>query len=199
MRRAGRGGAASRRPAALALVLALAAPAAGNAQVPGLYPQRWGEVGVHGLTDTAAPGATCRFALPLDWSLGETWLQVRPPVVYARDRGEGEDRQAVGWRAVVWTYDPAAASWIRAVAGPEERLEAGERRGVPFDDRGPGASFSLPFAIHAVAVEIAWHAPDGTVEGTVRRPIAYYAIAVRDRTETRPRGVDRLCRPTGGA
>jgi len=61
-----------------------------------------GQVGRHRLADIHdSPGAVCDVVLPGRDSLGETWLRVNPPIMFARNRTDDADEQFVGWRANV--------------------------------------------------------------------------------------------------
>ena len=49
-----------------------------------------------------SPGAVCCIVLPGRDSLGETWLRVNPPIMFAqRPHATAVDEQQVGWRATV--------------------------------------------------------------------------------------------------
>jgi hypothetical protein len=61
-----------------------------------------GLTGHHRLADLVdSPGAVCDIVLPGPDSLGETWIRVNPPVMFARDRTPGIDTQEIGWTAVI--------------------------------------------------------------------------------------------------
>ena len=158
-----------------------------------------GNVGGHGLTDTReSPGATCRFAPPLAWSLGETWIQVRPPVMFARDTTERTDHQLVGWRAVVSTWDRASDAWKLLVEGKTQRAVAAENRAAQFDSRGEETEFFLGYGTYLVTVDLFWYERMGPGEepwlaGQAEYKVAHYAIAVRDRGGTRPINVNQAC------
>jgi hypothetical protein len=160
---------------------------------------RAGNTGLHGLTDTAeSPGATCRFALPLSWSLGETWIQVRPPVMFARDTTERIDEQLVGWRAVISVWDPASGAFKPLVLGQTQRALAAENRAARFDSRGEETQFHVGYGSYIVLAELFWYERLGANEqprlaGQVTYQIGYYAIAVRDRAGTRPVDVNQRC------
>ncbi len=159
-----------------------------------------GNIGTHGMTDSReSPGATCRFAPPLLWSLGQTWLQVRPPVMFARDATDRVDEQLVGWRAVVLTLDRASGAWSTVAEGQTRRAVAAENRAAPFDSRGPGTTFFLNYGTYLVTVDLFWYERMGPDEeprlaGQAEYQIAHYAIAVRDRGGTHPIGVGAECR-----
>lgn len=158
-----------------------------------------GNIGAHGMTDFRdSPGATCRFAPPLAWSLGGTWLQVRPPVMFARDTTDRVDRQLVGWRAVVTAPDPATGAWLPVAEGETQRAVAAENLAAPFDGRGPETEFFLGYGTYRITADLFWYermGPNGEprLAGQAEYQIAHYAIAVRDRGGTRPVGVDAAC------
>ena len=158
-----------------------------------------GNTGLHGLTDTAeSPGATCRFAPPLAWSLGETWIQVRPPVMFARDMTDRADEQLVGWRAVVFTWDRGSGAWKPLLEGETQRAVAAENRAARFDGRGEEAHFFLGYGAYMINAELFWYERMGLDEeprlaGQAEYQVGYYAIAVRDRGGTRPVGVSQAC------
>jgi hypothetical protein len=149
-----------------------------------------GNFGAHGMTDTShSPGATCRFAPPLAWSLGETWLQVRPPVMFARDATDRFDEQLVGWRAVILTLDPASGGWLPIAEGKTQRAVATEDLAALFDSRGLETEFFLPYGSYLVTAELFWYERMGAGEeprlaGQAVYQVEHYAIAVRDRGRT---------------
>ena len=159
-----------------------------------------GNIGGHGVTDVReSPGATCRFAPPLAWSLGETWLQVRPPHIVARDSTAAVDEQLVGWRAVIATWDDASGAWKPFLEGPTQRAVAAENRAALFNSRGPETHFHLGYGAYLVTIELFWYerlTGDGEprLAGQATYQIEHYAIAVRDKRETVPVGVNTACR-----
>src|SRR5918998_5608314 len=63
-----------------------------------------GLTGRHRLADLYdSPGAVCDIVLPGRDSLGETWLRVNPPIMFAINRTDGVDEQQIGWRGTVFT------------------------------------------------------------------------------------------------
>jgi hypothetical protein len=159
-----------------------------------------GNIGRHGLIDSrVSPGATCRFAPPLVWSLGETWIQVRPPVIFAYDVSDRVDEQLVGWRAVVRTLDPASGAWRIVAEGETEQAIAADNRSAIFDYSGPGTQFFLAYGAYLVTTDLFWYDRRGPGEelrlaGQAEYQIEHYAIAVRDRADTHPLGVSSGCR-----
>jgi hypothetical protein len=158
-----------------------------------------GNFGAHGMTDTShSPGATCRFAPPLAWSLGETWVQVRPPVMFARDTTERFDEQLVGWRAVILSLDPASGGWQPIAEGETQRAVATEDLAALFDSRGPETEFFLPYGAYLVTAELFWYERMGAGEeprlaGQAGYQVEHYAIAVRDRGGTHLLDVGARC------
>jgi hypothetical protein len=181
------------------LLLALAPGASWSAPVAELELGHAGDIGGHGLTDTLeSPGATCRFALPLVWSRGETWIQVRPPIIFARDASDRTDEQLVGWRAVVLTLDEASSAWREVTAGSTERAIAADNRSAPFDSRGPGTQFFVGYGAYLVTTDLFWYdrltaGEEPRLAGQAEYQITNYAIAVRDRAGTHPLGVSVGC------
>jgi hypothetical protein len=178
----------------LAGVVAGAAPAAADIELGSA-----GNIGGHGLIDSReSPGVTCRFAPPLDWSLGETWIQVRPPVMFARDATTLVDEQLVGWRAVILTWDQASGAWTPIVRGATQRALAAENRAAAFDSRGPETQFHLGYGRYLVTLELFWYErmasrDEPRLAGQTTNQIQHYATAVRDRRSTWPQGVGSGC------
>jgi hypothetical protein len=95
----------------LALLLGAAPVAAGGVALPPTGTK--GAYGAFGLVDTVDyPGARCIYTEPSLGSQLLTRIKVRPPIVYARDRGPGTDTQVVGWWFDVWTvHDLVLGTW----------------------------------------------------------------------------------------
>ena len=71
-----------------------------------------GLIGRHRLADMYdSPGAVCGIVLPGRDSLGETWLRVNPPIMFAINRTEAVDEQQVGWRATVSALNEGTGVW----------------------------------------------------------------------------------------
>ena len=160
-----------------------------------------GNIGAHGMTDFRdSPGATCRFALPLAWSRGETWIQVRPPVMFARTRPTASIASSWVGGPSSLTPDHATGAWLRR--GDRAKPSAPSRRTTgraPFDGRGPGTALLSRLrnlSRHSRSLLVR---PDRTageeprLAGQAEYQIANYAIAVRDRGGTQPVGVDPGC------
>ena len=160
---------------------------------------RAGNIGGHGLTDSReSPGVTCRFAPPLDWSLGETWIQVRPPVMFARDISDGVDEQQVGWRATILAWDQDSQLWQERTQGETQYAVAADNRAATFDSRGPETTFFLGYGAYQATMQLFWYegrGPDGEprLAGQAEYQLQHYALAVRDRIGTQPLGVETAC------
>lgn len=158
-----------------------------------------GQVGRHDITDSdSAPGVICRFAPPLNWSLGETWLQVRPPMMLARDESAGHDRQLVGWRAIVLAQNRETGAWQPLIEGPVQREMATDIYLANFESRAPETQFHVGYGAYRVRMELFWY--EGTtgsvsdrVAGRVAYEVEHYAIVVRHRAGMLQTGVDSTC------
>ena len=159
-----------------------------------------GEVGKHEVADSqSAPGAICRFAPPLVWSLGETWVHVRPPMMFANDVTSGPDRQLVGWRAVVLTRDRTTGAWEPIAIGKTQRALATEISYATFESRSEETQVFLGYGAYRVRIELFWYenAPvtsELRVAGKAAYEIEHYAIVVRHRQGMRQIGVSDECR-----
>ena len=158
-----------------------------------------GKVGRHDVTDSAsAPGVICRFAPPLNWSIGETWIQVRPPMMLARDVTAGHDRQLVGWRAVVLAQDRETGLWQPLREGPVQREMATDIFLANFESRGPETQFHVGYGAYRVRMELFWYeSTTGSVSdqivGRVVYEVEHYAIVVRHRAGMLQTGVGSTC------
>jgi hypothetical protein len=196
---------AGKRPGVLAslltvlLILLAVSPEWAGSAAAAFRLGRAGDIGGHGLTDSReSPGVTCRFAPPLDWSLGETWIQVRPPVMFARDVSDGVDEQQVGWRATILAWDQDSQSWQERAQGETQYAVAADNRAATFDSRGPETTFFLGYGAYQVTMQLFWYegrGPDGKprVAGQAEYQLQHYALAVRDRIGTQPIGVETAC------
>lgn len=141
-----------------------------------------GAVGRHRLVDIYdSPGAVCDVVLPGSDSLGETWLRISPPVMFARERTADIDRQAVGWRAIVSARDPRNGAWRVVRRSAIARDQASDSLASYFRGEGWLAGFPVSHATYAVSVEMLWYAPDDpeTVEGSATHGIEYFTIFLR--------------------
>jgi peptidoglycan/xylan/chitin deacetylase (PgdA/CDA1 family) len=161
---------ARRRPIASwlvagALLLAAAWPAAADTPVA-----HWGAVGAHRLVDTQKrPGAACRYDA-VDRRLRR--VVARPPVVLARDRTSGEDRQLVGIRAVLQRGVPGAG-WVTVAITDEVRRTATDAAS-PFT---AWASFPAPGSGRfRVRWRMAWFGADGRRAGAAVHEVDRYGL-----------------------
>jgi hypothetical protein len=158
-----------------------------------------GDFGVHELVDSpAASGAICRFAPPLVWSMGETWIQVRPPVIFARDATSLLDEQLVGWRAVILNQDRLTKGWSPIATGETQRAVATENVSAPFENRGPEPQFHLGYGADRVRLELFWNerlvlGGEPRLAGQAEYEVENYDIEVRHRTGLRQDGVSDAC------
>src|SRR5688572_19711320 len=96
-----------------------------------------GLTGRHRLADMYdSPGAVCDVVLPGFDSLGETWLRVNPPVMFARDRTPGLDEQYVGWQATVSAMIEGRDTWGIVRRSEIRRALANDDLATYFDGQG---------------------------------------------------------------
>jgi hypothetical protein len=146
-----------------------------------------GETGRHRLADMYdSPGAVCDVVLPGRESLGETWLRVNPPVLFARDRTAGLDEQYVGWRATVFARNERSGDWQVVRRSPTTRAIASDDLATYFNGQGWLAGFPLTRASFSVTVEMLWYDPADSrhVEGTALHAVEHYAVFLRHDGET---------------
>lgn len=145
-----------------------------------------GDTGRHRLADIYdSPGAVCDVVLPGQDSLGETWLRINPPVMFARDRTDGIDRQFVGWRATVLALDERTEAWHVVRRGEIARDYAADNLASYFHGEGWLAEFPVSQATYGVEVEMLWYDPDdpSRVEGSAVHGIEHFAIILRHQNE----------------
>jgi hypothetical protein len=143
-----------------------------------------GLTGRHRLADMYdSPGAVCGIVLPGRDSLGETWLRVNPPIMFAINRSEAVDEQQVGWRAV------RHSAMTRTVAT--------DKLATYFNGQGWLAGFPLARATYSVSVEMVWYAPDDPrrIEGRATHEIEHFSIVMRHNGETLHGRTSSACRP----
>jgi hypothetical protein len=146
-----------------------------------------GETGRHRLADMYdSPGAVCDVVLPGRESLGETWLRVNPPVLFARDRTAGLDEQYVGWRATVFARNARSGDWQVVRRSPTTRAIASDDLATYFNGQGWLAGFPLTRASFSVTVEMLWYDPADSrhVEGMALHAVEHYAVFLRHDGET---------------
>ncbi len=156
-----------------------------------------GETGRHRLADMYdSPGAVCDIVLPGRDSLGETWLRVNPPVMFARDRDDGVDEQPVGWSAAVSALNEETGAWRIVRRSHIARELASDQLASYFNGEGWLARFPLSRATYAVSVEMLWYDPHDPhrVEGHARHAIEHFTILLRHNGETKHGRTSSVCR-----
>jgi hypothetical protein len=183
------------RLAALALVasLLIAAPAA-RADIELGHE---GETGRHRLADMYdSPGAVCDIVLPGNDSIGETWLRVNPPVMFARDRTPALDEQFVGWRATISVLNEASGAWRVVRRSGTVRAVASDDLASYFNGQGWLAEFPLTRATYSATVEMLWYDPYDSllVEGRATHAVEHYTILMRHNGEVLHGRTASVCR-----
>ena len=132
-----------------------------------------GQVGVHRLRDVFGyPGARCYFEGPMG-AEQVVAMDVRSPVVFARDASSGVDIQRVGWRATIQRL--SGGTWSNYLTGPLERDYATDRHPAEFTKWG----VDLPDGTYRVFIRMFWYDPAGTtVVGTANHRVDFYAIII---------------------
>lgn len=156
-----------------------------------------GLTGRHRLADLYdSPGAVCDIVLPSPSSLGEMWLRVNPPVMFARDQPSGLDEQQIGWRATVSALNETTGAWRVVRRSPTVRATANDDLASYFDGRGWLAAFPLARATYSVSVEMLWYDPldPDRIEGRAVHAIEHYSIFLRFNGETLPGRTASVCR-----
>jgi hypothetical protein len=141
-----------------------------------------GTTGRHRLVDMYdSPGAVCEIVLPGRESLGETWLRVNPPVMFARDRTPERDEQSIGWRATVAALNERTDAWQVIRRSGTTRAVANDERASYFNGQGWLAGFPLSRATYTVTIEMLWYAPHDSrqIEGRALHEIEHYVILLR--------------------
>ncbi len=158
---------------------------------------REGLTGRHRLADMYdSPGAICDIVLPGRDSLGETWLRVNPPIMFARDRTEAVDEQPVGWQATVSALNEGTAAWRVVKRSETMREVASDDLASYFNGEGWLAGFPLSRATYAVAVEMLWYDPEDSrrVEGRATYAIEHFSTVLRYDGETMRGRTASVCR-----
>lgn len=157
-----------------------------------------GEVGRHRLADMYdSPGAVCDIVLPGRDSLGETWLRVNPPVMFARNRTDATDEQMVGWNASVSALNEETGAWRIVRQSETARELASDDLASYFSGQGWLAEFPLSRATYSVSVEMLWYDPHDAdrVEGRAAHAIEHFTILLRRDGETMHGRTSSVCRP----
>lgn len=191
------------RPGAISLLALTAALAviACFAALPGASADtelgHQGLTGRHRLADMYdSPGAVCDIVLPGHDSLGETWLRVNPPVMFARDRTDAIDRQFVGWRATVLALDERTEAWHVVRRGDVARDFARDNLASYFNGEGWLAEFPVSRSTYSVEVEMLWYDParPDRVEGSSVHGVEYFTIILRHNGEVGHGRTSSVCR-----
>jgi hypothetical protein len=156
-----------------------------------------GLTGRHRLADMVdSPGAVCDIVLPGRDSLGETWLRVNPPIMFAINRTSGVDEQQVGWRATVSALNEDTAAWQVVRRSALTRTMATDQLASYFNGQGWLAGFPLTRATYAVSVEMVWYDPDDPrrIEGHATHTIEHFLIVLRHNGETMRGRTSSACR-----
>lgn len=156
-----------------------------------------GLTGRHRLADMYdSPGAVCDLVRPGADSLGETWLRVNPPIMFARDRTPEVDQQWVGWRAVVSALDERTETWHEVRRSDVTRDLARDNLASYFDGQGWLAEFPLSRATYGVVVEMIWYDPfdPDRVEGRAEHGVEFFMVVLRHNGEATTGRTSPVCR-----
>ena len=156
-----------------------------------------GVVGRHRLADMYdSPGAVCDIVLPGRDSLGETWLRVNPPVMFARNRTTAIDEQMVGWNATVSALNEETGAWRIVRRSETARELASDDLASYFNGQGWLAEFPVSRATFSVSVEMIWYDPEDAhrVEGRATHAIEHFTILMRHNGEVMHGRTSSVCR-----
>jgi hypothetical protein len=156
-----------------------------------------GLTGRHLLADMYdSPGAVCDIVLPGHDSLGETWLRVNPPIMFAVNRTEGVDEQQIGWRATVSALNEGTGAWRVVRRSAMTRTMASDELASYFNGQGWLAGFPLARATYSVTVEMVWFDPEDPrqIEGRATHAIEHFSILMRHNGETMHGRTSSVCR-----
>lgn len=145
-----------------------------------------GATGRHRLADIYdSPGAVCDIVLPGKDSLGETWIRVNPPIMFARDRTQDVDSQEIGWRAYVYALDPDTNERRLVRQSAIMRDTASDNLASYFSGEGWLAPFPVSRATYEAEVEMLWYAPDNPqrIEGRAVHGVEYFVMVLRHHGE----------------
>jgi hypothetical protein len=155
-----------------------------------------GLTGRHRLADMYdSPGAVCDIVLPGNDSLGETWLRVNPPIMFAVNRTDAIDEQQVGWRATVSALNEATGVWRVVRRSGMTRTMATDKLASYFNGQGWLAGFPLARATYSVTVEMVWYDPEDPrqIEGRATHEVEYFSIILRHNGETMRGHTSSVC------
>ena len=145
-----------------------------------------GATGRHRLADIYdSPGAVCDIVLPGKDSLGETWIRVNPPIMFARDRTVEVDSQDIGWRAIVYAVDRDTGERRVVRQSAIMRDSARDNLASYFSGQGWLAEFPVSRATYEVEVEMIWYAPDDPqrIDGRAVHGVEYFMMVLRHHGE----------------
>jgi hypothetical protein len=156
-----------------------------------------GTTGRHRLADMYdSPGAVCDIVLPGRDSLGETWLRVNPPIMFAVNRTDGVDEQPVGWRATVSALNEGTGAWRVVRRSAMARTMATDKLASYFNGQGWLAAFPLGRATYSVSVEMVWFDPGDPhrIEGRATHAIEHFSVLLRHNGEVIHGRTSSVCR-----
>jgi hypothetical protein len=147
-------------------------PAAADTHIGGS-----GKVGVHALVDSPeTPGVRCRYGPTTQTFTG---VRVWSPIMYARNKGPGVDKQPGSWRVILQRQQDEQTTWT-TVAQTGKIL-------VQLRDNLPPGRVSVdlghagePTSAYRVIVRMEWSKPGdpGTVAGFARHRVDWYRTPV---------------------
>jgi hypothetical protein len=155
-----------------------------------------GPTGRHLLADMYdSPGAVCDIVLPGHDSLGETWVRVNPPIMFAINRTEAVDEQLVGWRATVSALNEGTGVWRVVRRSATTRMMANDKLASYFNGQDWLAGFPLARATYSVSVEMIWFDPQDPhrIEGRATHAIEHFSIVLRHNGETMQGHASSVC------
>ena len=153
--------------------------------------------GRHRLADMYdSPGAVCDIVLPGRDSLGETWLRVNPPIMFAINRTGGVDEQQIGWRATVSALNEDTGAWREVCRSAMTRTTANDQLASYFNGQDWLAGFPLARETYSVSVEMVWFDPEDPrqVEGRATHVIEHFSVVLRHNGETMHGRTSSVCR-----
>jgi len=155
-----------------------------------------GLTGRHLLADMYdSPGAICDIVLPGHDSLGETWVRVNPPIMFAINRTEAVDEQQVGWRATVSALNEGTGVWRVVRRSATTRMLVNDKLASYFNGQDWLAGFPLTRATYSVSVEMIWFGPQDPrrIEGRATHAIEHFSIVLRHNGETMQGHTSSVC------
>lgn len=132
-----------------------------------------GSYGRHQLVDTEEyPGVNCRY----DARFVLNGVTARAPIVFARDRTTGRDRQLVSWRIRVQRAGNSSSTWTTLFSGPVQRAYAYDDVNAAFTSSTVSFSANSSFR-YRILVAMFWYAPGTTtVQGTATHVDDWYRL-----------------------